>query len=63
MVKIQLEDAILELCAARGAEKSICPTDAAKAYALARGDEDPLAWRSWLHHVRGAAASQYRLPA
>ena len=49
-----VEDAILELCAEVGPMNSICPTDAARAYAKARGEED-LAWRNWLHHVRSAA--------
>lgn len=60
MAKVTLENVILELCAARGAEKTICPTDAAKAYAVARGEEDPLAWRAWLQHVRSAAVGLAR---
>jgi SpoVK/Ycf46/Vps4 family AAA+-type ATPase len=49
-----LEDVILNLCHERGADKSICPTDAAKAFAAARGEDD-LAWRRWLSQVRAAA--------
>lgn len=52
--RASVEDAILELCAEVGPMKSICPTDAARAFAKARGEED-LAWRNWLHHVRSAA--------
>ena len=54
-----LEDVILALCGERGPEKTICPTDAAKAYAAARG-EDELAWRHWLTHVRGVAVGLAR---
>lgn len=43
------EEAILELTAARGPEKSICPTEAAR---LAGGEER---WRSVLGEVRKAA--------
>lgn len=45
---------LLALCAETGAARTICPTDAAKAYASARG-EDGLAWRSHLQEVRRAA--------
>lgn len=54
-----LEDAILALCAERGPEKTICPTDAAKAFAQSRG-EDELGWRNWLAHVRSAAVGLAR---
>lgn len=54
-----LEETIVELCAQVGAEKTICPTDAAKAFAQARG-EDALAWRNWLIHVRSAAVGLAR---
>jgi hypothetical protein len=54
-----LEDMILSLCHERGAEKTICPTDAAKAFAVARGEDD-LAWRRWLTHVRSAAVGLAR---
>ena len=49
-----LEHVILDLCAAAGPDRSINPTDAAQAYAAARG-EDALAWRSHLSGVRAAA--------
>lgn len=55
-----LQNVILGLCAAQGADKTVCPTDVAKTYAHARGETDPLAWRSWLHHVRGAAVGLAR---
>ena len=54
-----LEDVILSLCAETGAGKSICPTDAAKAFASARGEED-LAWQRWLSQVRAAAVGLAR---
>ncbi len=49
-----LEGAILALCARAGPGRAIGPTDAAQAYAEARG-EGPLAWRAYLSQVRGAA--------
>jgi len=49
-----LEDVILALCAQAGPGHSINPTDAAVAYAAARG-EDGLAWRGHLSRVRAAA--------
>ena len=49
-----LEGAILALCDNAGAGRTICPTDAAQAYAAARG-EGPLGWRSYLSQVRRAA--------
>jgi hypothetical protein len=49
-----LERTIFALCNAAGVGRSICPTDAAQAYAAARG-EDSLGWRSHLSQVRGAA--------
>jgi len=42
---------IEELCAMAPAGRTICPTDAAKAFAEARG-EDELGWRSHLAAVR-----------
>jgi len=54
-----LEETILRLCADRGADKSICPTDAAKAFADARGEDD-LAWRRWLTQVRSTAVGMAR---
>lgn len=49
-----VESTILALVAERGAAKTICPTDAARAIAEARGEDD-LGWRKWLPHVRNAA--------
>lgn len=49
-----LEGAILALCNGAGAGRTICPTDAAQAYAAARG-EGPLGWRSHLSQVRRTA--------
>lgn len=54
-----IEDVILALCSEHDAGKSICPTDAAKAFASARG-EDNLAWQRWLTHVRAAAVGLAR---
>jgi hypothetical protein len=51
-----LEAIISDLCASAAAGRTICPTDAAKAYADARG-EDELGWRSHLTAVRRAAVS------
>jgi len=49
-----LEGLILALCAEAGPGRSISPTDAAAAYAAARG-EDALAWRGHLSAVRAVA--------
>jgi len=49
-----LEESILSLCKADGASRTICPMDAAKAHAEARG-EGELGWRSHLGEVRRAA--------
>ena len=57
--RLPLEETILRLCADRGADKSICPTDAAKAFAQARGEDD-LAWRRWLTQVRSTAVGMAR---
>ena len=57
--RLPLEETILRLCADRGADKSICPTDAAKAFAEARGEDD-LAWRRWLTQVRATAVGMAR---
>jgi Protein of unknown function (DUF3253) len=51
-----LEGTILSLCNGAGAGRTICPTDAAQAFAEARG-EDSLGWRSHLSKVRGAAVA------
>lgn len=45
---------ILDLCATATPDRTICPTDAAKAFAEARG-EDALAWRTHLQDVRRTA--------
>ena len=57
--RLPLEETILRLCAEVGAQKSICPTDAAKAFARARGEDD-LAWRRWLTQVRSTAVGLAR---
>ncbi len=49
-----LPDTILALCAAAAPDHTICPTDAAKAFAAARG-EDALGWRAHLQDVRRTA--------
>ena len=49
-----LEYVIASLCSEAPQGRTICPTDAAKAYAAARG-ENELAWRSHLTEVRRAA--------
>ena len=49
-----LETVIWTLCAERGSDRTICPTDAAKAFAASRGEDD-LAWRSHLQEVRRTA--------
>ncbi len=54
-----LEDVITRLCAEATPGKSIDPTAAAKAFAIARGEDD-LAWRHWLTHVRAAAVGLAR---
>ncbi|MBB4196530.1 hypothetical protein CCR94_09930 [Rhodoblastus sphagnicola] len=51
-----LSETILELCHAVGPAKSICPTDAAKAFAEKRG-EDELGWRNHLSLVRRQAVA------
>ncbi|MBM3608985.1 MAG: DUF3253 domain-containing protein [Alphaproteobacteria bacterium] len=54
-----LEDVIRDMCVTAGPQKTICPTDAAKAFASERGEDD-LAWRSWLQKIRGAAVGMAR---
>ncbi len=49
-----LEGVILRLCAEARPGRTICPTDAAQAFAAARG-EDEMGWRSHLQSVRAAA--------
>ena len=50
-----MDDLILGLCEGAGAGKTICPTDAAKAFADARGEADSDAWQRWLTEVRRVA--------
>jgi hypothetical protein len=47
-----IEDLVLRLATERGAGKTICPTEAAKAAAAQRGEED---WRGRLPGVKAAA--------
>lgn len=47
-----IEDLVLRLARERGAGKTICPTEAAKAVAEQRGEED---WRARLPNVKAAA--------
>jgi len=54
-----LEDVIRSMCNDAGPAKTICPTDAAKAFTAERG-EDALGWRNWLQKVRGAAVGMAR---
>ena len=54
-----MEELITALCAAGPTGKSICPTDAAKAFAAERGEDD-LAWRTRLVQVRTAAVGMAR---
>jgi hypothetical protein len=49
-----LEIVIARLCSRGPQGRTICPTDAAKAYAAQRG-ENELAWRSHLAEVRRTA--------
>jgi hypothetical protein len=49
-----LDALIVGLCARAPVGRTICPTDAAKAFAESRG-EDELGWRSHLSEVRRAA--------
>jgi hypothetical protein len=54
-----VESTILALVNERGPAKTICPTDAARALAQARGEDD-LAWRRWLSPVRNSAKALAR---
>lgn len=51
---LTLEEVILQLCAEVRPGRTICPTDAAQAFAAVR-NEDDLGWRSHLQAVRTAA--------
>jgi hypothetical protein len=51
-----LDSTILDLCMDAGPSRTICPTDAARAFSAARGD-DALAWRSHLTEVRRRAVA------
>lgn len=54
-----LEDVIVALCTERGEGKTICPTDAAKAFAERRPGE-AADWHQWIGHVRRAAVGLAR---
>jgi hypothetical protein len=54
-----LADTILNLCDAAGPGKTICPTDAAKAFAHLR-EEGDLGWRNHLQKVRSSAVGLAR---
>jgi hypothetical protein len=49
-----LAETVISLCLEAGPQRTICPTDAAKAFAGSRG-EDALGWRSHLQEVRRTA--------
>jgi|SRR5580704_9952091 hypothetical protein len=51
---VTLEEVILALCAEARAGRTICPTDAAQAYAASRR-EGELGWRAHLQSVRWTA--------
>jgi len=57
-VSTLLEATLLRLVTERGPEKSVCPTDVARAFTLEAtpGEPDPEAWRRHLSAVRRAAA-------
>ena len=57
--KRTLEQMIIDLCHAQGPGKTICPTDAARAFAAERGEDD-LGWRKWLQQVRSTAVGMSR---
>ncbi|MGE3642319.1 MAG: DUF3253 domain-containing protein [Beijerinckiaceae bacterium] len=57
--KRTLEQVISDLCRVQGPDKTICPTDAAKAFAAERGEDD-LGWRKWLQQVRSTAVGMTR---
>jgi hypothetical protein len=49
-----LDDVIVGLCSEQRPGRTICPTDAAQAFAAARGEGD-MGWRAHLQNVRNAA--------
>jgi hypothetical protein len=51
---ISIGDVILALCSQQGPAKTICPTEAARAWASLEGGDD-LAWQSYVANVRAAA--------
>jgi hypothetical protein len=53
---VTLEETILALCARAREGRTICPTDAAMAFAAARGEGD-LGWRAHLQPVKRAAVA------
>lgn len=57
-----VETTILELCTERGAEKTICPTDAAKGVAARKAGSatPPEDWQKWLGDVRRTAVGLAR---
>ena len=52
--KPTLEQVILDLCSNQSPGRTICPTDAAQAFAASLS-QDTLAWRNHLQSVRSAA--------
>lgn len=52
-----VEATILELCTASGAERTVCPTDAAKTVAARKAGSatPPEDWQKWLSDVRRTA--------
>ena len=52
---VEIEEVLLGLCAARGADKSICPSEAARALAQTEAD-----WRALMPAVRSVAAGLSR---
>lgn len=56
MTDSDLAQTILSLSNAAGPQKTICPTDAAKAFAQRQGEDD-LAWRHHLRQVRRQAVA------
>lgn len=53
-----MEQVILDLCQA--SSRSVDPVRVARAFAEDRGEEDPMAWRRWLHQVRSTAIGMAR---